>query len=689
MVASLQELSPAFSYNSSEMDLVASFYVPCLEVSGAYDRAVGYFRSSIYQLIGIALSSFALNGGHMRLICSPGLTREDREVIDTVEVPEDIIARAIQRELDQLLRYPDNLSCLELLATLISCGALEIKIAYRPNEYGIFHEKIGIFHSPVDQLSFTGSANETFMAWDPKGNHEGFETFGSWDDTDRRRVERHIGYFESLWRDEVAGLRTVTLPELPQEILKKYINRGGIEPAIENARNYLRRIGRTKSAPRRELQCHQKAVVQNWAKNQRGIIDHVTGSGKTVSALEILRRWLSRGRSRCALVLVPSDLLTQQWIREINRELFDIQPSCLIVGGSLSSHDWHRRVTALTTPSPLGPRLVISTMKSASSSSFISRVTSGDHLLLIADEVHRLGSVGNREILSINAGGRLGLSATPERQGDLEGTQAIFNYFGPILEPHFGIQDAQQAGRLVPYDYHIDTVPLHQDEEEEYAQLSKRIIETRAAIGNTPSIDDQKRIDMLRIKRARIIKKARQKIPFASDVLTDEFKEGQRWLVYCEDIEQLHSIKELLATTEFDVQEYHSQMVGDPPATLRAFEKYGGVLLSIRCLDEGVDIPLVDHALILASSTNSREYIQRRGRVLRTAPEKYSAEVYDVLVYRELDGQRHVLNNDYERARQFAVFARNEACKFQLDALRDSSEDEDVQFEEEVEDSPW
>jgi superfamily II DNA or RNA helicase len=487
----------------------------------------------------------------------------------------------------------------------------------------------------------------------------------------------------------VPGLRTVPLPSVPHELLEQYVNPAGIEVAVEKAREHLRRIGRTRAAPRRTPQPHQNEVVQSWLKEQRGIIDHVTGGGKTLSALEILRRWLSYDRSRCAIVLVPSDLLSQQWLHEIQRELEDLQPRRLVVGGSLSAPNWLASVTAFTAPSKIGPRIIVSTMQSASSDRFIQRVTGGDHLLIVADEVHRLGSRRHREVMQIAAGGRLGLSATPERQGDPEGTHALFDYFGPTLEPHFGIPEAQRAGRLVPYDYFINTVVLEEDEDAEYSGLTQRINELRARAGDHLSEDDQRRLDMLRIHRARIVKKARQKVPHAIRLLNQEYVPGQRWLIYCEDTEQLGMVRDGLLSSDCEVLEYHSQMVGDPPATLRSFERYGGVLVSIRCLDEGIDIPMVDHALILASSTNSREYIQRRGRVLRTSPGKYSAEIYDVLVCLDADSHLEVLNRDYIRARQFAAFARNEACRYRLDALRAAAEDADVEYEEEVEDSPW
>ena len=684
MNRSLEDLGLALGYNSAEADLVSDFYVPCLEVAERYDRAVGYFRSSVYHLVGVALSDFALRGGKMRLICSPGFTSADRATLETATI-EGAASVALHREIQGILEHPENLPVLQLLATLIAYASLEVRVSFRPHLAGIFHEKLGVLFSGSDVLSFSGSTNETFMAWDPSGNHEGFETFGSWDMGDARRVTRHVDYFQRLWDDEVSGLRTIELPDASRELLDKHMNDAGVEAAIEAAREHLRRIGRTRSAPRRVLQPHQTSVVENWWVGWRGIIDHVTGAGKTVSALDILRTWITADRMRCAIILVPSDLLSMQWFREVEQELEDVTPRLLMVGGAMSSPKWRDQAAAFTARSALGPRVIIATMQSASGDDFLGRVSSGEHLLIVADEVHRIGSRSLRRVLEIDAGGRLGLSATPEREHDPDGTAAIFDYFGQILEPHFGIPEAQQAGRLVPYDYFIDLVHLDEDEEHRYAELTRRIGELHGRMRVSGSEEDARRLEILRIQRARIVKKASGKTPYAISLLQDQYSEGGRWLVYCEDSDQLEQVRSGLDKVEIEALEYHTQMTGDRQATLHSFERHGGVLISIRCLDEGVDIPLVDHALILASSTNSREYIQRRGRVLRTAPGKYSANIYDILVAQFTDQGSRVLNRDLERARQFAIYARNKSTQYRLDALTPAVEDSDVQFENEEE----
>lgn len=679
MAKSLEDLGLALGYNSAESDLVSDFYVPCLEVSTRYDRAVGYFRSTIYNLIGVAISDFVLRGGKIRLVCSPSLEAQDRQAIEETSAAEATLGEALSREIKRVLERPENVPVVELLATLLAAGSLDMQVAYRPGASGIFHEKLGIFCTETEVLTFSGSANETYSAWDPSVNHEGFETFGSWDASDSRRTTRHVSYFNNLWGDSLDGLCVRPLPDVPRETLKRFENSAGVEAALEKARLHLQRVGRQANTRRRTLQRHQMTVVDNWWTQRRGIINHVTGAGKTLSALAIVRRWLEGDSRASAIVVAPGDLLTQQWVQEIRREMGDLQPKVLVAGGSLGNNRWRQRLASFVAPAPIGPRVVVATLDSAATEDFVTRASGGRKLLLVGDEVHSFGSRTLRNVLAIDAGGRLGLSATPERYGDPDGTAAIFGYFGETLPPPFGIPEALRAGRLVPYDYHVRTVLLTEDEAQRYDALSRKIAALSAHALRENGESDA--LEMLRIKRSRIVKKAEAKTSHACEIVGHEHESGDRWLVYCEDGQQLREVTDGLVSQGLNVFEYHTKMIGDQQATLRSFHRNGGVLVSIRCLDQGIDIPTVDHALILASSTNPRQFVQRRGRVLRSAPGKYSADIYDLLVCLQTEQGEKVLNRDLERARIFAASARNEQCRYKLDELASAKEAADVEFE--------
>ena len=424
-----------------------------------------------------------------------------------------------------------------------------------------------------------------------------------------------------------------------------------------------------------------------------GIVKHATGSGKTLTALEAVGRWIKSGRP--ALLLVPSDLLSAQWVQEIKSFLGAIDPNLLIVGGGRASPDWEADLSDFTRDAvDFGPRIVIATMQSAANRRFIARVADGGHLLMVADEVHRLGSRYHREALRICAGGRLALSATPKRYGDPEGTSVILSYFGEVLEPVFEISDAIRVGRLVPYDYHIVEVELAGSEQERWDALSDEI---RRAYARLPEVDGVKvqseRLKMLLIRRARILKQAQAKVDAAERLVTKEYRKGDRWLIYCDDGAQLRGVVSALQDRGVGAIEYWTGSAGAREEGLEYFKRHGGVLVAIRCLDEGVDIPSLDHALILASSSNPREFIQRRGRVLRRAPGKVHATIYDAVVVpasmkEEGNDRMPILKAEFKRVAEFARHAQNQATSYELRRIAsrlglDDPSDFAAQFEEE------
>jgi superfamily II DNA or RNA helicase len=321
----------------------------------------------------------------------------------------------------------------------------------------------------------------------------------------------------------------------------------------------------------------------------------------------------------------------------------------------------------------MGPRLTIATMQTASTDDFMRRLQGGPHLLLVADEVHRIGSPQFSRILTTTAGGRLGLSATPERYGDPAGTISIYTFFGGIVPPEISLSDAIRAGRLVPYDYFVHEVMLDGEEQSEWTEITQEIRAVYARIKSSDrEVSFSDHLKFLLIRRARILKHAAGKVSLAVSVMENFYANGDRWLVYCDDRRQLGAIVAALTSRGLPAFEYHSAMTGSKEATLDYFSHDGGIVVAIRCLDEGVDIPIVNKALVLASSTNPREFVQRRGRVLRRAPDKTSAEVHDALVLpnSSLGTQdpvaRAIAGIEIRRAVHFADTARNWAVRSQL-----------------------
>jgi superfamily II DNA or RNA helicase len=678
----LSELLLETGYSTGRNDLVMDFYVPCLNQAGHYDRAVGFFRSSLFILVGVAFSDFARRGGRMRLVCSPNIDSKDAEAIEVGFGLKEKVNAAIERDLDVILNDPASRPVVQFLSTLIARDVLDIRFACKPQP-GIFHDKLGLFADAANNhVSFVGSANETFSAWDKEANHEGFEVFCSWKSVERDRVERHAKYFSNLWAGHEPGLTVVDFPEAMKARLLQYSHPNGLDAAAETLRQVVAPVSPVRSGigPSREsapkgtkvLQAHQQLAVTNWLSAHRGIINHATGSGKTLTALTILRHWVQEGRP--AVVFVPTSILSAQWKKEIEEELSDLEIGVLEAGAGSNRREWVRRLADYTRDLPsLGPRIVIATMQTGSTAEFLERVKDGEHLLVVADEVHRLGSPEWRHIIGISAGGRLGLSATPERYGDPSGTAELFQYFGSPLPPPFTIGDAIAAGRLVPYDYFVHRAPLSDEEQARWAEETSAIRQAYARLPKSASGSPihSEAYKLLLIRRARIAKQAAAKVAIAQNILKEEYKAGDRWLVYCDDTRQLQSIVKVCRALELPSYEYHSAMQGAQPETLQSFQLGGGVLVAIKCLDEGVDLPVLNRAIILASSKNPREFIQRRGRVLRSLPGKFSATIHDVIVVPTDDSNPgavgpSLVRGELLRAREFATYCRNSTTRTTL-----------------------
>lgn len=667
---------------------VDDFYIPALNRAATYDRGVGYFRSSIFHVTGVAMADFAQRGGRMRVVCSPSLTDEDQEVIrNTGGITESQIVESIRKDLARALDDVAEHAALQLLATLLTHGVLDLRVSYKRDGRGIFHPKIGIISDGTDTMTFSGSVNETYMAW--AHNEEELIPFCSWrDGYQQRMVAERIKYFERLWEDKEASVRTVPLPDLtqdelqqhaapdPLEAIEKVLHISETESVLSTAKSG------TATTRTRTLQPHQAEARSNWWREKRGIVRYVTGGGKTFTALEIIKLWFDDQATGSVVVLVPSNLLAKQWRKQLERE----EPSLTILqaGGEQSDTSWRTSLNDFTTAARTGSRrVVLAVMHSGASNDFVNRANVGPHTLLVADEVHRIGAEHLRRSLTLEAGGRLGLSATPERYGDEEGTAVIFDYFGENLEPEFTIRDAQKSDppRLVPYFYRPKVVPLQPDERDNYQKISKQIKQLAGQASSSESPDVKERLKRALIRRARILKSAARKPPFAAELLSEEYEPGDRWLIYCDTRDQLAEVARRLNEAEISSLEYTSAMSFSKEETIRHFEELGGVLLAIECLDEGVDIPSITHALILASSTNPRQHLQRRGRVLRTAPNKSDAMIYDTLVAPDSQAMKVVFDQDLTRAISFAKEAENSGpAGRELGRLRPYTE---------IEGSPW
>jgi len=677
------------AYHKPEDDIAADFYLPAMSSAVCYDRAVGFFSSTIFLLAWPSLKEFALGGGKMRLICSPVLSTEDSDALREgySEKSEAAAGAAISDAFSRLLASGEFHKPAVVLSSLVATGIIECKVAWigsdtvgRPKR--LFHDKVGILSDRFgDRVAFKGSMNETWPGLARDGNLESVDVFASWrDEGEFSRVQDEASYFDRLWENNWPGVVVRPFPETAHATIISAADAGrwpefvdeiclDIDKAARWSAEAGKKDGRTPLP-------HQVSALEAWeARGRRGIFEHATGSGKTFTALCAIGDSLRR--HEIPLILVPSELLLKQWAGELHA-VFPRETLDLMLCGA--GHDRWRLGTNLrswTRPHTEGrARAVLSTIQTASQDEFRGLCVQGNHLFLIADEVHRLGAMGARKLLQIESGPRLGLSATPRRAGDPEGTVALMSYFEDVVPPPFTLQDAIKAGTLTPYAYYVHPIKLEDDERQAWDQITERFRRLYArsnANGDTQS-DLSVSLKLLLIQRARIIKGARAKVAAATKVLQAHYKDGQRWIVYCDDQGQLAAVKaDLVAGGLRDVYEYHSAMPGDRKATLDIFSERGGIIVSIRCLDEGIDIPLVSHALILASSRNPREFIQRRGRVLRRASNKALAYLHDAIVVPELqdsdDFGGSILKGELARAIEFGQHSINPAAVTDLRRL--------------------
>lgn len=641
-----------------------------MQESVRYDRAVGYFSSTLYQVVALAFSDFVRRGGRMRLVCSPALTQEDFDAMKEADTIGRHLQATVRQDLEALLQRPEAVPATKLLATLIANDIIDVRIAFTDHPSGIFHDKLGIFEDLEEKrVSFVGSANETWRAWGL--NHESFEVFCSWqNESDLLRTRDHADNFRQIWRGREPGVRIAYLEDVTREQLVAIAD-DDVDHAIEEVRAHeARERGQQTGRPLME---HQRLVLEDWAaNNHRGIVNFATGAGKTLTAIEGVKRWTNDGGA--AVILVPGRDLHAQWIREIETELPGVQ--ILPAGAGSSKTAWMQMLPIFSAPgnSADARRVVMTTNRTFASDDFQRRLKTGDHLLIVADEMHRVGS--NKVLPALEqteCGATLGLSATFRRQFDEEGTDRLIQFFGPVLSPVIGLAEALMLGLLVPYDYRLHEVGLDDDELEEYEQLTKRIGQL---VGQGQSVNDSGGpLQMLLIRRARVLKQARRKVPAAADILRAEYRDGDRWLVYCDDLTQLRALTAECLAASLPTLEFYSGMPSDRDAVIRSLGEYGGIVIAIRCLDEGIDIPVTDHALILASSTVEREYIQRRGRVLRQAPgtDKVSAEVHDLMLVDPIGGA--LTKSEAARALEFVRLARNPAARERLKAIVSLSRD--------------
>lgn len=646
----LSELSLKLSYRTGRDDLVRDFFIPCLESSVLYRRAAGYFSSSGLALAARGVASLASRGGKMKLVVSPHLQPEDVEALQAAaDHPADAVRAIVAKSLadieDALIK--DRLNA---LAWLAAAGLLEIKLALRLDtkghySRGIFHEKAGIFSdSAGNHVAFSGSSNET--AGGLVENFESIKAFRSWQDSEGR-VQEEIDNFEALWSDSTPGLQVMEFSAAGKDLLERYRDPDKPPPGLPKY-NAMEPGKATEFRPPQgfDLRPYQADAIRAWSKKGgKGIFAMATGSGKTLTALTLASKVAEKNQPLVLLVVCPFINLCKQWIREM--AAFGLQPVPCFEGRDRWQAELEEGYQRLSVGLS-NVHAIVATNATYMSDAFQSRlrprVASGSaHHLLIADEVHNLGAERIKEALLDGIVLRLGLSATPERHHDPVGTSTVLDYFGGIVY-EYSLSQAIADGRLCHYRYHPIPVELTDEETDAYEEITAKL--AKFFPGGDADEDIQQAAMRLLIKRARLMGGAVNKLDALDQVISSLPEKPSKAIFYCgdgrttdaitdEEVRQIQAVSRLLGERHgLRVRNFtFRESPQEREEILRDLSSgFLDGVVAIRCLDEGIDLPELRMGFLLASSTNPRQFIQRRGRLLRNAPGKNRAIIYDFFV---------------------------------------------------------
>jgi len=695
---SLQDCQIKSEYRSLIDNVVQGFYVPLLHEAKTYKRAVGFFSSSSLVEISKGIAEMAKNGGKIQIVASPYLSDDDIEAIKKGYANrEKVIETALLSQLSEEKLDYFSMERLNLLANLIADGVMDIRIAYTEDTSGIgmYHEKMGIIEDiEGNKVAFSGSMNESATAMSI--NYETIDVFRSWGDPNEvERVRLKENAFCSIWNNCEPNIEVLEFPSISQALIDKYrrkspnfdVDRDQFHPGKANANPVpdvtdMRTFYGARIPDDISLHQYQKDAIASWVgENYRGIFDMATGTGKTYTGLGAISKLSQDLNDELAVIIVcPYQHLVEQWVEDIVR--FNIKP---IIGYSSSPQkNWKTRLTNAVRDQKLRDDKKFfcfictnATFTNALVQEQISKIRSS--VLLVVDEAHNFGAASYSKLLDERFTYRLALSATLERHRDEEGTRFLYDFFGKkCIE--YPLERAIAEDKLTPYKYFPILVYLNEEELMNYEQLSYEMSKCVIKDKNG-KYKLNKHGEFLALKRARIVSGVSEKLMALREQIVPYIHDNNI-LVYCgatnvidprsdtsstvdEDIRQIEAVTSILGNEYgMEVAQFTSNENIEKRATIKEQFQRGDrlqAIVAIKCLDEGVNIPGIRTAFILASTTNPKEYIQRRGRVLRKADNKPYAVIYDfVTLPRPLDS---VSSLTIEQAQRDLSLVKNELAR--------------------------
>lgn len=644
---SFRSLPIELRYRSNEHNIPKDFLCPVLEQTLIYKRAVGYFSTTALVSLSRGLYSMAARDDcHIQLICSPRLSEEDILAIrHGYDLREKVINSLLTEVSEPVCIYEEER--LNLIATLIAEGKLDIKLAYMEDDTGInvYHEKIAVFiDRDGNRIVYSGSMNESENGMEE--NFESFFTFCSWNGGEQQTslAERD---FDQMWEDNTSRIRVIPFPDIVVEKLLKY-KKEKLEPDMDFLQYAYERktqeptLSVFKIPSFVSLREYQTRAILEWKKQEyHGIFSMCTGSGKTFTGLAAMCMLGKMKQDALAVFIVcPYIHLVSQW----EEELWGWNFVPIVCHSQAEDKRWYDKLLRKyrrfkKEGKPFICITTVDTFCGEQIQAIISNMTSDMNVLLMADECHNLGAQSVSERLPEQIQYRIGMSATVQRHMDKKGTERLLSYFGEeCIE--YTLADGIRDGVLSHYEYHPVPVFLEEDELAAYAELTNRlkkfiIIED----GKTKISEAGKQI---LFKRSRILAGAGQKADVLLELMT-QYMHDDSILVYCGATtvwgnetgsaeKQIDMITgRLKKELGMSVRRFTSQENLEERQEIKKYFKSGQyqVITAIRCLDEGVNIPGIKTAFILASSRNPKEFIQRRGRLLRKSDNKEKAVIYD------------------------------------------------------------
>lgn len=697
-----KELNIKPCYESGVDDIIEDYYVPVLGASVHYDRIAGFFASSSMAVAARGLSEFIQNGGKMRLITSPRLNSDDLEVVRKIaENSEDLSLRDFGIDTDNLeTEFEKN--HVKALGWMLSSGLLEMKLAIVFNEdgticdnetiseKGLFHQKVGILRDKDgNELSFSGSINETAAAW--VNNDEEFKVFKDWTDSHDYYVRDKIR-FDEIWNGDRKNVKVFNLPNAVKSDIVRYSSDFKTE-SISLRKYHSLKLKKYNFKQDKKLFFYQADALNKWKNNDyRMLFEMATGTGKTRTAIAGIK-YLNQTRNRLITIIsTPQNTLSKQWKDEVDAQGLCFDES-VVVDGSVTN--WEGLLTKLLYKNGTGLAdhcVFYTTHITASSDKFTNAMRTclqpGTEVLFVGDETHWLGARKLHNALLPEYKYRIGLSATPSRWFDDAGTARLADFYGNATF-EFTIKDAlteynPMTGKhfLVNYNYLISKVRLTEEETKEYKDVSNRISKLWNMKDSDP--DAATRLERLMEKRANIIKNADAKYDELERILDDLESKGrienliifvssQQILQVLDILNNRGIISHKLTEKEGTKAEKRFNNKSEREAIIAKFK--AGVyqaLIAIKCMDEGIDIPTADLGILMASSTNPREYVQRIGRIIRQAPDKKFANLYDICVdtIANIDDDSIVLERKIKDKEQVRLKEIAENAINSIDALK-------------------